>query len=336
MSLTLRIGSRILWTIPVALGVVTVTFFIARVVSGNPAALLLPPGASEAVRNQLSARLGLNKPVLDQYWIYLKQLAHGNLGTSITTNRSVASDLWTRFPATAELALLSLIIAIVGGVALGVAAAMWKDRLPDYGVRAFSLTGLSLSQFWLGLLLIWLFFVKWHILPGPDGRLPIGVSPPSKITGFYLIDSLLEGKFELFWTSFRQLILPVATLSFVALAPVARVTRTSMVEAMQSDFIRTAVAMGHGPRKVYYYALRNALLPVVTLIGGIVGFLLSGAILIEVVYDWPGIGQYALQAIQGADFPAIQGFVIYAAVLVVIAYLVVDVLYYVIDPRTRT
>jgi peptide/nickel transport system permease protein len=336
VTLLLRIASRVLWTVPVALGVVTVTFFIARVVAGNPAALLLPPGASQAVRNQFAARLGLNKPLLDQYWIYLKALVHGNLGTSITTNRSVASDLWQRFPATAELALISLVIAIVGGVAIGVLAARYKDRWPDYVVRVFSLTGLSLSQFWFGLLLIWLFFVKWHILPGPDGRLPIGVNAPPKVTGFYLIDSLLAGQLHVFWESLRQLILPVITLSFVALAPVARVTRTAMVEAMQSDFIRTAVAMGHGPRKVYYYALRNALLPVVTLIGGIVGFLLSGAILIEVVYDWPGIGQYALQSIQGADFPAIQGFVIYAAVLVVLAYLVVDVLYYVIDPRTRT
>lgn len=303
---------------------------------GKPHRSLPASGAGPVVRQQVLASLGLDKSIPAQYWIYLKHLVHGNLGTSIATNDPVASDLWNRFPATAELATLSLIIAIVGGVVLGVVAAVKKDRLADYIVRGFSLGGLSLSQFWFGLLLIWLFFVHWHILPGPDGRLPIGTAAPHRVTGFYLVDSLLEGNLSLFWKSLRQLVLPVTTLSFVTMAPIARITRTSMLDALQSDYIRTAIAMGHSKHRIWYYALRNALLPVVTLVGSVVGFVLSGAILVEVVFDWPGIGQYALTSIQAADFPALQGFVLYAAVLYVIAFLAVDILYYLIDPRTRT
>jgi len=282
------------------------------------------------------AQLGLNRSIPVQYYEYMKQLVHGNLGTSIATNQSVASELWQRFPATAELAVASLLLAIVFGVVIGVAAAARRDSWVDHGARIISLGGLSLSQFWFGLVLIWIFTVHWHLLPGPIGRLPVGVSSPPKVTGFYLIDSLLAGNGSLFIDSLRQLVLPVITLAFVAMAPIIRITRSSVIETLQSDYIRTARAMGHGRMMVWRYALRNAMLPVVTLAGTVVGFVLSGAILVEVVFDWPGIGQFALQAIQAADFPALQGFVLYAAVIYVLSFLVVDMLYFVVDPRTRT
>jgi peptide/nickel transport system permease protein len=177
--------------------------------------------------------------------------------------------------------------------------------------------------------------LQW--LPGPVGRLPIGVDMPPNVTGFLLIDTLLAGDPQKWWLAFRQLILPGLTLGFSSLAPIARVTRSSMVEALQSDYVRTALAMGHSKTVVWFrYCLRNALLPIVTLIGGMAGHIFGGAILLESIFGWPGLGQYALQAIQQSDFAALQGFVIYASLLYVLAYLAVDILYMFIDPRMRT
>jgi peptide/nickel transport system permease protein len=184
--------------------------------------------------------------------------------------------------------------------------------------------------------LIWIFFVSLNWLPGPVGRLPIGVALPPKVTGFLLIDTLLAGKPDLWLLALRQLALPAITLGFSTAAPIARVTRAAMVEAMQSDYIRTAVAMGHAPATVWFrYSLRNALLPVVTLIGGIAGHIFAGAVLLESIFAWPGLGQYALQAIERSDFAALQGFVIYASLLYVLAFLAVDLVYMLIDPRIR-
>jgi peptide/nickel transport system permease protein len=195
---------------------------------------------------------------------------------------------------------------------------------------------MALPAFWVGLIGLWLFFVHFKILPGPVGRLPVNSAGPPQVTGLLVIDCLLAGDFSLWWDAVRQLVLPTLTLAYGALGPIARVTRASMVESLHSEYIRTSVAMGHSKKTIYFrYALRNALLPVVTMTATTVGYLFSGAVLVEAVFGWPGVGQYALQAIQNSDFAALQGFVIYAALLYVISYLIVDLLYMAIDPRTR-
>jgi peptide/nickel transport system permease protein len=337
MSLFRIVSARIFWIFPVAFGVVTLTFFISRVVSSDPTSLFMPPGAPESFRATIRASLGLDKPLLSQYGTFLDRLVHGNLGSSITTGRSVTSDLWDRLPATFELAVYALLFAVVVGVPLGVVAALRRDKGADFFARGFSLLGMAVPSFWIGLILIWIFSVQSHILPGPIGRLDVGVAAPHRYTGFYTIDSLIQGNPALFWMSVRHLILPVFTLGLGAMAPIARVTRTAMVDALQADYIRTARAMGIGRFKIWsQYALRNCLVPVVTMVGSSVGYVFGGSVLVESVFGWPGVGKYALDAITHSDYAPLQGFVIYAAFLFVLAYLVVDLLYLVIDPRTRT
>lgn len=328
---------RLLWIIPVAFGVVTITFFAARVFNGDPSELYTPPEASDELRLQIKQQLGLADPLPVQYVNYLLALGRLDFGKSFSTGNTVLSDLMLRLPATLELGILGLVIGIVVGVPLGVLAAVNRERWPDFLIRGVSLTGMALPQFWIGLMLLWIFFVTLHWLPGPVGRLPVGVDPPPTVTGFMLIDTLLAGDVGKFWMAVRQLALPVLTLAYPTLAPVSRVTRSSMVEALQSDYVRTAFAMGHSKYTVWFrYSLRNALLPVITFLGGAVGFIFGGAILLESVFGWPGLGQYALQSINQSDFAALQGFVIYASLLYVLAFLVVDVLYMVVDPRMRT
>jgi peptide/nickel transport system permease protein len=328
---------RMLWVFPVAFGVVTVTFFLARVLNGDPTELYAPPEATDALRAAIRAKLGLADPLPVQFLRYLGALLHFDLGTSFTTNQPVASDLWDRLPATLELGLIGLALGIAVGIPLGVIAAVHRERWPDFLVRGTTLSGMALPQFWVGLVLISIFFVGFKILPGPVGRLPIGVALPPRITGFLLIDTLLAGRPDLWVLAAKQLVLPAITLGFSTTAPIARVTRSAMAEALQSDYVRTAIAMGHSKRIVWFrYSLRNALLPVVTLIGGIAGHIFAGAVLLESIFAWPGLGQYALQAIERSDFAALQGFVIYASLLYVLAFLLVDLLYMFIDPRVRT
>jgi ABC-type dipeptide/oligopeptide/nickel transport system permease component len=327
---------RVLWVFPVAFGVVTMTFFMARILNGDPTELYAPPEASDALRAEIRARLGLADPLPIQFIHYLRDLLHFDLGISFTTQQSVAADLWDRLPATLELGLFGLLIGIAAGIPLGVIAAVHRERWPDFLVRGTTLSGMALPQFWVGLVLISIFFVDFRILPGPVGRLPIGVALPPRITGFLLVDTLLVGDLGLWWLAAKQLVLPAVPLGFSTAAPIARVTRAAMAEALQSDYVRTAIAMGHSKRVVWFrYSLRNALLPVVTLIGGIAGHIFAGAVLLESIFAWPGLGQYALQAIERSDFAALQGFVIYASLLYVLAFLLVDLLYMFIDPRVR-
>jgi ABC-type dipeptide/oligopeptide/nickel transport system permease component len=336
MLLGRMILRRMLWVFPVAFGVVTLTFFMARVFNGDPTELYVPPEATDALRAQIRARLGLADPLPQQFIRYLGDLLRFDLGISFSTGQTVASDLWDRLPATLELGLIGLSLGIAVGIPLGVIAAVYRERWPDFLVRGVTLGGMALPQFWVGLVLISIFFVTLRVLPGPVGRLPIGVPLPPRFSGFLLIDTLLAGDPALWWQAVRQLTLPALTLGFSTASPIARVTRSAMVEAMQSDYIRTAIAMGHGRRVVWFrYCLRNALLPVVTLIGGVAGHIFAGAVLLESIFAWPGLGQYALQSIERSDFAALQGFVIYASLLYVLAFLIVDLLYMFIDPRIR-
>lgn len=337
MKLARMILRRMLWVLPVAFGVVTITFFAARVFGGDPTELYTPPEATDELRAQIRAQLGLADPLWVQYLRYLGDLARLDFGMSFTTGFDVASDLTRRLPATLELGLFGMAIGILAGVPLGVLAAVNRERWPDFLVRGVTLGGMALPQFWIGLVLISLFFVQLGWLPGPVGRLPVGVHPPPAVTGFLLVDTALVGDWAKWRMALLQLVLPGVTIGLTTLAPIARVTRASMVEALQSDYIRTAVAMGHGRGAIWFrHALRNALLPVVTLIGAIAGHIFGGAVLLESIFGWPGLGQYALQAIESSDFAALQGFVLYASLLYVLAFLAVDVLYLLIDPRMRT
>lgn len=337
MRFTRLVVKRVLWAIPVSWGVMTIAFFLSRVVTGDPTYLYVPPDADQATINAVRAKLGLAAPIPVQYLHYLGDLLKGNLGTSLSTGRPVLSDLTARLPVTMEIALLGLILGLLIGIPLGVLAAVYRDRWPDFLVRILTVGGLALPQFWIALVLLWIFAATLHWLPGPIGQLPVGVAPPRHITGFYLADSLLTGNFSTFALALKAVILPVATFTISTLAPMARISRAAMAEALQSDYIRTAFAMGHSRKTVWFrYALRNALLPVVTMVGSAIGYMLGGAVLLESVFGWPGLGNYALQAVQRSDFPALEGFVIYASLLYVIAYLLVDVAYMIIDPRTRT
>ncbi|GAA5231987.1 ABC transporter permease [Verticiella sediminum] len=337
MSLAAILLRRILWIIPVALGVVTITFFTARVFTGDPTELYAPPEATTELIAQIRQELGLGDSLAVQFLRYLGDLLQFDLGRSFSTGNDVMTDLSNRLPATLELGILGLGLALLVGIPAGVIAAVNRERWPDFLLRWVTLTGMALPQFWIGLVLLLVFFVNLQWLPGPVGRLPLGVSPPPTVTGFMLVDTLLAGDPRKFWQALTALILPALTLAITTLAPVARVTRSAMVEALQSDYVRTAFAMGHPRRVVWFrYCLRNALLPVVTLVGGIAGFIFGGAVLLEAIFGWPGVGQYALQAIQQSDFAALQGFVIYASMLYVLVFLAVDILYIFIDPRMRT
>lgn len=337
MTFAIMLLKRLLWVIPVAFGVVTITFFTARAFNGDPAELYAPPEASAELLVMIRHDMGLDDPLSVQFVRYLGDLLHGDLGKSFSTGNNVAVDLTTRLPATLELGILGLVVAIAFGLPLGVIAAVRRERWPDFVIRCVTLTGMAIPQFWIGLMLLFIFFVNLKWLPGPVGRLPLGVEPPPGVTGFMLIDTLLARDPAKFWEALRALVLPTATLAMCTLAPIARVTRSAMVEALQSDYVRTAYAMGHSNRVVWFrYCLRNALLPIITLIGGIIGFIFGGAVLIEAIFGWPGVGQYALQAIEQSDFAALQGFVIYASLLYVLAFLAVDILYLFVDPRMRT
>ena len=328
--------ARILLVIPVIVGIVTLTFLVSRVFAPDPVELYVPVQADEELRQQIRERLGLDKPIPQQYAVFISGLAQGDLGESTITGRPVTSDLWDRLPATLEMSIFALTFAIVIGVPLGVIAGVKRDGPVDFSVRGITLVGMALPSFWLGLVFILIFFVKLGWLPGPVGRLPLGATPPESITGLYTLDSLLRGDYSMWWEATRHIIMPGGTLGIVIMAPITRVARASMVEVMRSDYIRTPRALGIPKRVIYFrYALKNALLPIVTMIGTIVGFVFTGAVLVEAIFNWPGVGKYGLDSIISSDFTALQGFVIWASVAYVLSFLLVDLLYMTIDPRTR-
>jgi ABC-type dipeptide/oligopeptide/nickel transport system permease component len=328
-----RLGGALL----VILGVVTLTFLLTRVFTPDPADLLAPPNATAAARAAVRARLGLSDPLPVQYIHYLRDLVHGNLGTSYLTGRPVTADLSDRLPATAELAVYALVLGILAGVTAGVLAAVFEGSLFDRVLRIVTAAGLALPQFWIALMTLWLFFVKFGVLPGPTGRLPIGMDPPPRVTGFYLIDSIVTGHFETFGPALAQLVLPVFALSCGVWSPLARGARSAMVHALQADYVRTARALGLAQRRIWFvYALRNALLPVITMLAGAVAWAFSGSVLVEGAFGWPGAGHYALAALEGSDFPAVQGFVLYASIIYVVVYQLLDLAYGLADPRIRS
>ena len=284
----------------------------------------------------MRVKLGLDKPLPEQFGRYIVDLVHGNLGNSLTTGQPVLTELRTRLPASAELTLLGLLVSIIIAVPLGILAATRPNSLIDHACRIIATLGVSLPVFFTGLVLVYVFYFLLGWAPSPIGRLDVFFDPPPTVTGFYLIDSLIAGQPEIFLASLKQLILPALTLGIFSLAPIARMTRASMLAVLSSDFVRTARASGLSSFTVVVtYAFRNAMLPVITTLGMVFSFLLGANVLVEKVFAWPGIGSYAVEALLVSDFAPVQGFVLTMAVMYVALNLTIDVLYGLIDPRMR-
>ncbi|WP_341702442.1 ABC transporter permease [Ferrovibrio sp.] len=328
------IGKRILSAIPSVIGVLVVTFVLTRALPGDPAAFFAGPAATKEAIEEIRRSLGLDKSLPEQFIVYLKDLVQGDLGNSVATGQPVLTEIVTRLPASLELTLLGLIVSVLIAVPLGVMAATRPGSLIDHTCRVVTTAGVSLPAFFTGLLLVYVLYYQLGIAPAPLGRLDIFYSTPTRVTGFYLIDTLLEGDLETFRAAAAQLILPVVTLAVFTLAPLARMTRAAMLEVLASDFVRTARAAGLPRRKIIYtYAFRNAMLPVITTLGMVFSFLLGANVLVEKVFSWPGIGTFAIEALIASDYAPIQGFVLTMALMYVALNLAIDILYIVIDPR---
>jgi peptide/nickel transport system permease protein len=327
---------RLLVAIPSLIGVVIITFLLTRALPGDPAAYFAGPAATQEAIAQVRAKLGLDQPLPTQFVRYAADLARGDLGTSLTTGQPVATEIRNRLPASAELTLLGLIVSVLIAVPLGIVAATRPGSIVDHACRVLTTAGVSLPVFFTGLILVYVFYYLLGFAPAPLGRLDVFFSAPESITGFYLIDSLIARDLETFRAALAQLLLPALTLAIFSLAPIARMTRASMLAVLASDFVRTARANGLTPFTVIVtYAFRNAMLPVVTTLGMVFSFLLGANVLVEKVFAWPGIGSYAVEALIASDFAPVQGFVLTMAVLYVALNLVIDILYGLIDPRVR-
>jgi len=333
LSLVLK---RLVLAVPSLIGVVIVTFLLTRALPGDPAAYFAGPAGTKEAIEQIRVKLGLDKPLPVQFVRYVADLSRGDLGTALTTGQPVAADIRTRLPASAELTLIGLILSVSIAVPLGILAATKPGSLIDHTCRVVTTAGVSLPVFFTGLILVYMFYYLLGWAPAPLGRLDIFFSAPPQITGFYLIDSLVAGDREVFVASLKQLILPALTLGIFSLAPIARMTRASMLAVLASDFVRTARASGLAPFTVIVtYAFRNAMLPVVTTLGMVFSFLLGANVLVEKVFAWPGIGSYAVEALIASDFAPVQGFVLTMAIMYVALNLLIDLLYGLIDPRVR-
>lgn len=328
------IGMRTLQAVPVVIGVVVVSFLLTRALPGDPAVYFAGATADEQSIAQIREALGLDKSLAQQFVIYVGDLLHGDFGQSIMTGQPVASDLMRKLPASLELTMLALTISCGLAVPLGIMAARNPGSLQDHLCRLVVTAGVSLPTFFTGVLLIYVFYYLLGWAPAPLGRLDFIYLEPDAVTGFYLIDSALSGEWETFVGALKQLALPAITLALFTMAPIARMTRAAMLSVLSSDFIRAARAAGLTERKVLYgYALRNALLPVVTTLGMVFSFTLGANVLIEKVFAWPGIGSYAVEALVASDYAAVQGFVLSMALLFVALNLIIDISYSLIDPR---
>lgn len=305
-----------------------------RLIPGDPAHLLLGEFASPQEVSRIREKLGLDRSYAYQYYLYLKNLLKGDLGISIRSNTPVSHEIWIRFLATVELSMAAMVISSLIGILAGVISSARKYSIFDYASMVMALIGISMPIFWLGLMLMYLFSVKLGLLP-MMGRFTMGMDYEA-ITGLVILDSLLKGQFPLFLNSLKHLILPAFTLATIPMAIIARMTRSSMLEVLSKDYIRTARAKGLGYGAVIFrHALKNAFLPVITVIGLNFGLLLGGAVLTETIFSWPGLGRYVVDSLLARDYPAVQGCILFFAVIMVMVNLAVDILYFYLDPRLR-
>jgi peptide/nickel transport system permease protein len=337
MNLIQHLIRRLMLMIPMLIGITLLLFVVTHIVPVDPLAVILTEKSMEdpnAVRAAVE-KWGLDKPLPEQYYIYLKNLVRGDLGISFKTKNPVAQDLKVFLPATVELAIGSFIFAILLGLPLGIISAVRSGHIVDHFTRVFSLLGASMPPFWSGLLVLYVFYYLLGWAPGP-GRIDSRLGAPEKVTGLFVVDSLITGNTEAFWSSLSHLILPCIILGWFTLALIARITRSSILEVLSQDYIRTARAKGQIERLVIArHALRNALIPLVTLMGLAFAGLMSGAIMTETIFAWPGIGRYAVDASTNLDYPAITGVTLLIAVIYMFVNLFVDILYSALDPRIR-
>lgn len=327
---------RLALVVPTLFGVSLICFVMTYMLPGNPAMVKAGPFATPEHLAEMERQMGLDRPLPEQYLRYMSGLIHGDLGESSATGRPVAQDFLQRLPATLELNCAALIIAILVGIPLGVVSAVHRDSFIDHVGRVVGITGVAMPSFWTGLLLVYVFFYMLNIAPPPLGRIGSDITAPASITGMYTIDSLLTGNWVALRSSLGQLVLPAATLGFSVMAPVARMVRSTMLEILESDYIKAAWAAGL-PRSTVIYrdGLRNAMIPIITILGIVFGFLMAGNAVVESVFAWPGIGNYAVTALMTKDSAPIQSFVLFVAVMYVLVNLVVDLAYGLADPRIR-
>jgi len=325
---------RGLTAVPVLLGVSVLVFSFIHLIPGDPAVTMLGERATPEKVAEVRVRLGLDRPLWEQYVRYVGRVVRGDLGVSIVRGDPVLTDLLRRFPATVELATAAIVVAVGLGIPVGVASAVWRNSVVDSLARLLALTGVSMPIFWLGVMLAWFFGVTLRVLP-TGFRLDTGTAFVPW-TNFVIVDAALQGNWPLLVDALRHLILPALALATIPLAIVARMTRASMLEVLSREFIRTAEAKGLPQGAVIlHHALRNALLPVVTVIGLQIGQLLAGAILTETIFSWPGIGLWVYESIEARDYAIVQGTSLFIAVIVVVVNLMTDLLYAVVDPRIR-
>lgn len=332
------VARRLIALVMLTIGITLIAFLLTHLVPGDPAAANLGPGAlsDPAIVKAYNERNGLDKPLPVQYWRYLTGLFHGNFGTSLHTQNAVSHDLSTYVPATLELAVTAIVLSLIIGVPLGVIAAMKRNTWVDQTLRVVSLSGISLPTFWLALIAYYALFFKLGWLPG-GGRLDPTSNPPPHHTGLYTIDALIAGNGALFWEALWHLILPALVLAAYTIGLLTRFTRASVLEVLNNDYVRSARAKGLPERTVIMrHILRPALNPILTVFGLAFGSLLSGTVLVEKIFSWPGIGQYAYDSALNLDLPAIMGVTIVVAVIYIGINFVVDILYGLIDPRIRT
>lgn len=331
--MALYILRRIALSIPALLGLILLTFVLSRVVPGDPAATLAGDAATPAQIAQIRTQYGLDRPILEQAVIHVRQVLSGDLGNSIFSGRPVAEEIWQRLPATLELTFVALFLATLLGIGLGLVAALDHNGPLDHLVRVVSVGGLAIASFWLAIMLQLQFSMEWNLLP-LRGRLDVALGQVPRLTGFMLVDTLAIGRFDLFLDALRHLALPAFTLALPGLATIARFTRSGVLEVLQKDYVLYARAAGYGRfRLAAIYVLRNAVTVTVTQVGLLFGALVSGAVAVEAVFDWPGLGTYAVQAILSADYKALLAVTLVIGVVYAVVNVAVDVAQAVIDPR---
>ncbi len=327
---------RVLQALPALAGVILVSFVLTRMLPGDPAAYFAGPAATTESIAEIRAAMGLDRSLPVQFLHYVLDLGTGDLGNSLSTGQPVLEELARRLPASLELTFTALLLSCIIALPLGIAAAVHQGRWIDHVCRAVVTAGVSLPTFFTGIVLVYVFYYLLGWAPSPLGRLDFVYLSPPDVTGFYVIDALLDRDTETALGALRQLILPATTLALFTLAPLARMARAAMLQALSSDYIRTARAAGLREGQIVFgYAFQNAMLPVITTLGMVFSFMLGANVLVEKVFAWPGIGSYAVEALVVSDYAAVQGFVLAMAILFVLLNLVIDILYTVVDPRTR-